>query len=381
MIGSRTEIARLETALAADTPELKTEQEKWEKAVGAGAAWLPLDFSSMKSQSGASLTKQPDDSIVVSGIDPMTDTYTLVGNTPIRNISAIRLEAIPDSRLPAGGPGRAPNGNFVLSSFTVFASPKDALRMNPPIEFKSAQASFEQQNYPPANALIDRKDAGWAILPNVGKPSIATFYPNEPFGADGGSTLTVILGHEFSMGHHNLGRFRISVTSNTDPDSAAAIPREMLAILKVPADKRDAKQKAELAEYFRSIAPSLEPIRRELAERKADVEREISAARGKKFVVPFMVNRAGFTGDVRVTLEGFVTARNPESGAPVPLNNALKVEPITLNATKPGGEIDATVEGGAGTGPRYCILRAEGKAGDDDVVVYSEPFVLTVLQK
>ena len=38
-------------------------------------------------------------------------------------ISAVRLEVLPGDKLPAKGPGRANNGNFVLSTFAVAAKP------------------------------------------------------------------------------------------------------------------------------------------------------------------------------------------------------------------------------------------------------------------
>ncbi|HET6246523.1 MAG TPA: hypothetical protein VFE47_02405 [Tepidisphaeraceae bacterium] len=376
----RAEIARLETALTADTPELKAEQEKWEKLVGSGHAWLPLEISSAKSRAGATLTRQPDDSIFVSGADPDQDTYTIVGTTPIKNISAIRIEALPDLRLPGNGPGRTANGNFVLSHVSVFASPKDAMEMNPPVEFATARATFEQQNFPAANALVNGKDTGWAILPNSGKPSVATFYARERFGVQGGSTLTIELDHHFSMAHHTLGRFRISVTANADPDSAVVLPDDILAALKAPAAKRNDKQKKELADYFRTIAPSLQPIRRQLAELKSQADGQYVLTRGKKFAVPFLLDRSGFTGDVRVTLEGFTSGRDPNTAAPTPAG-ALKFTPVDLQMGKPAGTLEVQVEGQAGIGPRYCVLKAEGKTGDDTRVEYSAPFVVTVLEK
>ena len=53
---------------------------------------------------------------LASGANPASDIYTLVSTTPIKNITAIRIEALPDSRLPCRirpWP-RAPDGNFVL---------------------------------------------------------------------------------------------------------------------------------------------------------------------------------------------------------------------------------------------------------------------------
>ncbi|MDB5293048.1 MAG: hypothetical protein JWL69_4289, partial [Phycisphaerales bacterium] len=173
-ISVHAEIARLEATLNTQTPELDAQRDEWEKQALAGATWLPLDLGEMRSRNGASLKKEPDDSIFASGASPATDIYTLIGTTTARNITAVRIEALPDGRLPNNGPGRAPNGNFVLTKLVLFAWPKDKPEIVPPIEFKSARASFEQQGYPAADALGGRNDHGWAVMPNLGKPSTAT---------------------------------------------------------------------------------------------------------------------------------------------------------------------------------------------------------------
>ena len=379
--GVPAELARLQATLTTETPQLKSEQEKWEKSIRSGRAWLPLEFNSVKSRAGAMLTVQPDNSIFVSGTDPTTDTYTLVAATPMQKISAIRVEALPDPRLPGGGPGRSPSGNFVLSNFAVSASPKDAPATTEPIQFSSAKASFEQVNYPAVNVLTHGKDAGWAIAPNFGRPAVATFSANEPAELPTGSVLTVEMDHEFSMGHHALGRFRVWVTAAADPDSAVTLPAYILAMIKAPADKRNDKQKTELAEYFRSIAPSLEPIRRQIDELKMQAESELTVTRGKKFNIPFLLNRGSFAGDVKVTLEGFISGRDPNTAAPTPLAASFKFQPLDLAVNKPAGVLEVEVTPQSGFGVRYCVLRAEGKAGDDTRVEYSEPFVVTVLEK
>ncbi len=54
-----------------------------------------------------------------SGTSPATDTYTITLKTPLEGVTALKLEVLPDASLPAMGPGRAPNGNFVLSELKV----------------------------------------------------------------------------------------------------------------------------------------------------------------------------------------------------------------------------------------------------------------------
>ncbi len=45
--------------------------------------------------------------------------------TDLGGITAFRLEALPDDSLPAHGPGRADNGNAVLTHFRAALVPAD----------------------------------------------------------------------------------------------------------------------------------------------------------------------------------------------------------------------------------------------------------------
>jgi len=86
------------------------------------ANWTVLDPSSFISANGATLTKQGDLSILASGTNPATDTYTITAQTSLTGITGIRLEVMADASLPTDGPGRAsPSGNFKLTEIELTA--------------------------------------------------------------------------------------------------------------------------------------------------------------------------------------------------------------------------------------------------------------------
>src|SRR5262249_8006612 len=64
-----------------------------------------------------------DDSVLASGDQSKPHVYDVKFKTGLRHITAIRLEVLPDDRLPKHGPGRifyeGPFGDFFLSEFTV----------------------------------------------------------------------------------------------------------------------------------------------------------------------------------------------------------------------------------------------------------------------
>ena len=120
-------ISLLEKERGESTPEFDSELEAWEKS--NGIEWTPFDPLDLQSTGGATLGPQPDHSILVTGRAPETDTYTLKSRPDRTNITAIRLELLPDDSLPQKGPGRAAEtGKGVLTEMRLAVrSPKTEL--------------------------------------------------------------------------------------------------------------------------------------------------------------------------------------------------------------------------------------------------------------
>ena len=110
------------TELADYEKQLPAKMAAWEESLGKTVEWTGLDVVEVTSQVGATFAKQDDGSIFVSGKNGK-DTYTITAKTSLAGITALRLELLPDERLPVGGPGRARNGNLVVSELTLSAAP------------------------------------------------------------------------------------------------------------------------------------------------------------------------------------------------------------------------------------------------------------------
>ena len=248
--------AKATAALAEYEKTLPAKQVAWEASLGKPLVWTPLDPSELKSAAGATLTKQDDQSVVATG--PMAkDVYTFVAPTDMKGITAIRLEAITEPSLAAGGPGRADNGNFVLSELKVTAAPKADPGKAEPVALQNASADFSQANWHVAGAIDGREDTGWAVMPQFGKTHTATFETKTDVGADGGSVLSFTLSQQFPDGKHLLGKFRISVTDAMRPVSESKLPEAVAAALAVPADQRSPEQAAAVSSHFRSLDAEL----------------------------------------------------------------------------------------------------------------------------
>lgn len=191
------------------------------------AGWRVLDPVELKSAGGATLTKQPDGSVLASGANPPYDSYTLTARGGAAAIRAVRVEAIPDPSLPFNGPGRgATNGNFVLSEIRVI--PAGQTR---PAPIALASASFARSNTPVRDAFDGRRKSGWGIVPEtpgqatIGVPQSAIFSLREPIPAGPvGSTLRVELDFGSSAAEdRNLGRFRLAVSASESARQAEEI--------------------------------------------------------------------------------------------------------------------------------------------------------------
>jgi hypothetical protein len=145
---------RLETDLKAyEATVLARKMADWEKAQSLGVRWKTLEPSSLQATDGAVLTKQPDGSILASGTSPHQSVYAIVGETDLTDITGLRLEVLPDGGLPSRGPGRAPDGNFVLTEFEVLAAPKADLKQVKPVKLQTPLADFSQEGYSVAAAI------------------------------------------------------------------------------------------------------------------------------------------------------------------------------------------------------------------------------------
>ena len=239
-------------ALAEYEKTLPAKQAAWEASVGKPLVWTPLDPSELKSAAGATLAKQEDKSVVATGAIAK-DVYTFVAPSDVKGVTAIRLEAIHDASLPAGGPGRATNGNFVLSELKLTAAPKADPSKAEAIALQNASADFSQDNWHVSAAIDGSEDTGWAVSAQFGKTHTAIFETKTDVGADGGTLLSFTLSQQYPDGMHLLGKFRISVTDAQRPVMGTKLPEAIAAALAVPADKRTPEQASALAAHYRSL--------------------------------------------------------------------------------------------------------------------------------
>ena len=271
----RAQIAEWKKTLDTETPELEQAQAAWEaKTKQQEREWLVLKPQSAVSQGGATLTVEPDSSVLASGKNAQADTYSLELNVPKGSISAVRLEVLTDPSLPHNGPGRLSDGNFFLSNFDVEAKVNGA---SIPIPFEKVAASDQQDGY--AAARILSKDPGvhgWSINPEApyGTPNrFAVFLAAKPVELPAAGTLVVELKHLMRHASPSIGRFRISITSQANADSIAQLPGRLWPILDIDSSHRTAEQATALAAGYRAISPLLDSTRKQVADAETELKK------------------------------------------------------------------------------------------------------------
>jgi len=249
-------IAEMEDQLLTQTPDLPKKMAAWEVEMKAlPREWTVLDPASYYGSVGAKLIKLEDHSLLAGGSVPPFSIYTITAKTDLTNITGFRLEALTDANLPANGPGRAKNGNFVLTEFAVEAAPANSTNKNLAIPLQNATADFSQANFPVTAAIdgITTNKTGWAVQDLPGRSTCnrqAVFETKTPTGFTNGTILKFTLDQTYG-GEHTLGRFRLSVTTGKQPVRADPLPRHARELLSVPVERRTHEQERELFSFYR----------------------------------------------------------------------------------------------------------------------------------
>ena len=266
-------IAALKTTFQATTAALETELSLWEKTY---VPWTVLKPNSAAARDKTTLKVAPDGSVLAEGPNPATESYTLKFSELPAGVTAFRIDVLPHKSLPKQGPGRAGNGNFVLSELTIRIENGDDVTA---VELQNASASYEQTgaagNHPYGKwavaAAIDGDSQGptwgWAIMEQAGKPHHAIFETAADLTLPENARLSISMEQNHDNPGHNIGHFRISAATSPRPVSASTLPPpEIAGLLAVPKAERNSEQTEQILGWFRTVSRKLEPVRNELAE-------------------------------------------------------------------------------------------------------------------
>ena len=268
------EIDRLNQEMAAPTPALDRAQVAWEEETRreASSSWTILTPTHLSATGGVTLTAGPDGSVSAGGPNPGETIYTITASARVPSATAIRLEALPDTALPKGGPGRDPYGNFQMNGFEVVAD-GSAVAFKAIKADDSAGGASLDTFFPKVLPRDAHAPRGWRIdasRQDVRLPRQIVFSLDRPVRSQ---QLTIRLKHQGATVGQAIGRFRLSVTTASNPERIVEMPARLLPALIAAAADRTEQQRKDLAAFYRTVAPALKPLR----DRIAELQREVRA--------------------------------------------------------------------------------------------------------
>lgn len=218
----------LEAQLAAKDKAIATAKESLvaiEKTLAAhplawaAPQWQVLQPGDLKAGDGITLRTLPDGSIVAGGATPPTAIYEFTAETAQQNITAFRLELIPDATLPGGGSGRGMDGKAVVTLFEVRSGDRKVDLTRITADFKSEESELDLVVRP-----AEQLRRGWGIQPEMNKPHYAVI---ETARLTPGGKFRFRIGSEYEGAP--VGRFRVSVTTSEYPE---VLPENIATLLR-----------------------------------------------------------------------------------------------------------------------------------------------------
>lgn len=253
------------TELAA---KLEPDRVKWEKEFAAtiesqtALNFHELRIDSVTSTGDVTFDKLDDGSFRAKGEQADQAAFTIKATANVSGISALRIEMIPDKALPKSGPGRADNGNFVLTGVELLAGKSAKLGKGDRVQLVDASEDYQQGGFPAVNAIDGNATTGWAVGGGVGRAHNAIFKLAKPLSGEGDQRLEIKLDQQYGK-KHTLGRFRITIATG---DASGVIPLSLRQALSTPADKRSAEQKNAIAARFHQMqSPEMRALEAKMA--------------------------------------------------------------------------------------------------------------------
>jgi hypothetical protein len=272
-------MAEEEARLKETTPDWRDRMGQWEASV----AQPPVEWQVVRpevddiSTGGQKLLALDDGSFLAQGYAPTKHKVKLTAVLPAGTITGVRLELLTDPNLPRGGPGRSLLGTAALTEFELEAAPADSPETMQPVKIARALADHnpaeaeldaiyhdktdKRRVTGPISFAIDGKDeTAWGTDAGPGRrnqPRTALFVPKQPVAYPNGTVLVLYLKQNHGgwnsddNQNHNLGRFRLSITSAPDP-VLDPLPPGLRALVTTPIEERTASQEDALFTFWRT---------------------------------------------------------------------------------------------------------------------------------
>ena len=257
------DLAEYEAKLTAfESGPLKERIKSWAESLVVEPKWDAINWNDASSTAGAMMTLNDDGSFLVSG-NKHFDKYVM--RTKVKQLSALRLEVLPDPSLPQQGPGRASDGNFVLSEFVVKAARADKPMDTVVIPLMEPQADFSQAGWEVKGAIDGNTGSGWGVSPQFGKPHEAIFLLSEALSGDSEWIVTIEMDQQFPSKEHSIGKFRLTMSQQMGK-FVQGLDAALVAAIKTPAEGRTDDQWQALKKAYEPLDDEWKSLRETVAQ-------------------------------------------------------------------------------------------------------------------
>jgi hypothetical protein len=248
----------------ASAEHLEKKLAEWlESAQSTATAWSTLRPHHLETNL-PKLEMLDDGSIISTGDITKRDVFKLRfrldGSAPL---TALRLEVLPDERLPAGGPGRAyyegRKGDFFLSELKATVGGKSLRFVDPSRSY--GKIAIGSGNAEAKNVLDGDGSTGWSTAQREGKPHQLVLNLAEPLASEGELEIELLFERHFAA---SLGRFRFSASSSGRKAFAKETPVEVETVLARAASAWSDEEHAVVKRHFLKISPDTAEARKKI---------------------------------------------------------------------------------------------------------------------
>ncbi|MFN3729203.1 MAG: PSD1 and planctomycete cytochrome C domain-containing protein [Fimbriimonadaceae bacterium] len=262
----RRDLRGRQNLLNREDPGIRENARMWALTVLKENVWHAPRVQEVLSMEGATTTWGPSGIITASQLNPDKDVHRVKLDGAPAEVATIRIEAIPESTLPNHGPGRATNGNFVLSGLVVRSGARE-------VPIASVHASHSQPNFLPERLAKARDVDGWAVVDQLGKRHRLAMVLADPIPA--GTPFEVDLEFKSVHAKHSLATYRLDVSPSKDAGAWVLTDEQAASV-------REHPESHLVLDLYRRKSRELAPLREEIASLEAQigqVERSIPTAR------------------------------------------------------------------------------------------------------
>ena len=260
------EIERLEADLPERFPageNIESKFEEWLTQIRSSVLdWSIIRPTKMQSNL-PKLELLEDGSIFSSGDITKRDVFHLSFSVAAadRPITAIRLEAMADERLPEGGPGRAyyegRKGDFFLSELTMRIDDSSVRFVSPSRSY--GKIAIGSGNAEAKNVIDGDGSTGWSTAEREGESHQLVLNLEKPIQKNGELQIELIFERHFAA---SLGRFRFSTASTDKVATAKELPVAIESILAKPKSEWTSERQTRIKRYFYRVSPDLAEARK-----------------------------------------------------------------------------------------------------------------------